>query len=754
MAPSAFGEVRDSRQLAVLRGGLTDHERTQPEEPGLPRERHRIHRDPYGIPHVWAPDALALAHAQGVVTARDRGWQLEVERHRALGSSASFLGPDHVSWDVLARRARLADTARRCYEALDEDTAAWVRAYVEGVNGALPDAARRAPEFDRTGLRPGRWEPWTPMAVWLSHHLLFAGFPAKLWRDRVASALGPDAVASFATDGPGTAGSNGWLLTPERTTTGAALLAGDPHRFIEAPGVYQQIRLACPRFDVVGLAVPGVPGIAHFGHTGQVAWAITNAMADYQDLYRERLRGIRRPDGTTAVEAWGPDGWEPADVRTETLLVADGDPVEIETVETARGPVVLQGAIPDASEEVPEAAARAGDTGHAESYVSDRGAAVALRLPARVLGTLGFEALPALLRATTVADVDAAWDAWVEPVNVVMAADTAGGLLHRVAGAVPVRADANRRGLVAAWDRGAAWPGRWETMPRADVRDGMAVMANARGVATPLGSEFAAAHRARRIAELLDSRPRWSPADLSLVHTDTLSRSAAVLLARLVEPLDGLTPRAASLRRELDAWDRRMGAGSRGAAVFAAWRGALTRRLAGDPALAALAPRPDDPEIFLPWLSLLGRVGHALENLTAPGALPATVDVPAHARAALEEVARDGAPASWGDTHRLAAWRAVPADGSSPEPPALEGDHDCVMSSSSVPGLTDLSARASAARFVWDLARRQDSAWIVPLGASGIPDDTHAHDQLPLWLRGELVPVVTDWHLLTEETSA
>ncbi|NEE09924.1 penicillin acylase family protein, partial [Streptomyces sp. SID7499] len=68
----------------------------------------------------------------------------------------------------------------------------------------------------------------------------------------------------------------------ERTASGAPLLAGDPHRFIEAPGVYQQIRLACPAYDVVGLAVPGVPGIAHFGHGGLVAWAITNAMADYQ----------------------------------------------------------------------------------------------------------------------------------------------------------------------------------------------------------------------------------------------------------------------------------------------------------------------------------------------------------------------------------------------------------------------------------------------------------------------------------------
>ncbi|MEU9577165.1 penicillin acylase family protein [Streptomyces chilikensis] len=707
----------------------------------MPRPRHRVHRDRHGIPHLWAPDALALAHGQGVVTARDRGWQIEVERRRALGSSAAFLGAEHLAWDVLARRARLADTARRCYAALRPDTAAWISAFTRGINSALPEAGRRAPEFGRAGLRPGVWEPWTPLAVWLSHHLLFAGFPSKLWRDRVGSVLGAGAVAHFATDGPGSAGSNGWLLTADRTTTGAALLAGDPHRFVEAPGVYQQIRLACPEFDVVGLAVPGVPGIAHFGHTGHVAWAITNAMADYQDLYRERLRRAG-----TAVEAWGPDGWEPAEVRTETFQVAGGDPVEVEMVETARGPVVLQEAVPGAPGTADPSA------GSEDPGSRGRWAAVSLRVPARVLGSLGFDALPALMRARTVADVDRAFDRWVEPVNVVMAADTAGDVLHRVAGAVPVRGEANRRGVVDAWDTTAAWSGRWEPMPRAAPRDGRAVMANARGIATPLGTEFAAPHRARRIAALLDSRPRWSPADIPAVHTDTLLPGASVLLARLVEPLDGLTPAAAALRRELDAWDRHMDAGSRGAAVFAAWRGALARRLAGDPALAALAPRPDDPEVFLPWLSLLGRVGHALESLTVPGALPPAVDVAAHARAALEEVARDGAPRSWGETHRLAAWEALPS--ASPLRPALEGDHDCVMSSSSVPGLTDLGARASVARFVWDLARREDSGWIVPLGASGLPDHPHARDQLPLWLRGALIPVVTDWHLLTEEETA
>ncbi len=142
--------------------------------------------------------------------------------------------------------------------------------------------------------------------------------------------LGPGAVGLFATDGPGTAGSNGWLVTGARTATGHALIAGDPHRFIEDPGVYQQIHLSCPEFDVVGLAVPGVPGIAHFGHTGTVAWAITNAMADYQDLYRERLRRTG-----AGVEALGPDGtWHRATRHTETIEIAGEPPIEIEVIET------------------------------------------------------------------------------------------------------------------------------------------------------------------------------------------------------------------------------------------------------------------------------------------------------------------------------------------------------------------------------------------------------------------------------------
>ncbi|MFF4517931.1 penicillin acylase family protein [Streptomyces mirabilis] len=699
-----------------------------------------LYRDPWGIPHLRAGDARALARAQGRVTALDRAWQLEVERHRAQGTSAAFLGAEAVGWDRFARRARLDDTARRCFAALerrDPETADWVVAYVDGVNEGLAEGARRTPEFAETGLAPGRWEPWTPFGVWLGAHILFAGFPAKLWREEVVRRMGPEAVDLFAADGPGTSGSNGWLVTGERTGTGRPVIAGDPHRFIEDPGVYQQIHLSCPEFDVVGLAVPGVPGIAHFAHTGTVAWAITNAMADYQDLYRERLRRVRPQgpegpersqgsegsEGSEGWEALDPDGeWRAVARHVETVEVAGGEPVEVEVVETPRGPVVIGGA--EQTEGVE---------------------AISLRYPPRVTEDLGFSALLPLLRAREVADVDRAFDHWAEPVNVVQAADTEGGVLHRVAGRVPLRGADNRTRIVAAWEPGHAWRG-WHEMPYGTVEDGVAVMANQRGPAGPLGVEFAPVHRAARIRQLLDERPKWSAQDMADIHMDTHLASAAPLMDHLAA-LDGLSIEATALRDWLLGWDRRMTADSMAAAAYAAVRGAVVRRLAAHPAFAALADPPAYPEVFRPWLALLPRVGFALEHLLKAEELYG-IDRAALVREAVEEAAAQPLGV-WGDTHRLAPWRALPT--TSYDEPGLSGDHDCVLCTSAVPGLTDLSARGPAARYVWDLADRDQSLWVVPFGASGVPGSAHHRDQLPLWLKGELAPVSTDWSRLTPE---
>lgn len=745
-------DVDSERPSAGAGSGLTDS------------ESFEVFRDDRGIPHLRAGGALALARAQGHNAALDRAWQLETERHRLLGTTAAYLGAEALDWDLFARRARLADTARRCYERLAPETAAWVRAYVDGVNAGLAEGAARTPEFAAAGLVPGRWEPWTPLGVWLSTHILFAGFPTKLWREEVARRLGDGRATLFATDGPGTSGSNGWLLTGARTTTGAPVVAGDPHRFIEDPGVYQQIRLACPEFDVVGLAVPGVPGIAHFGHAGGVAWAITNAMADYQDLYREQLR--RAADG--GVEALGPDGWYRVHAHTETVEVAGAHAETVEVVETDRGPVIIGDVRDDAdADEAPDAPV------------------ISLRYPPRVTGDLGFDVLPALLRARTVTDLDTALDGWVEPVNVVLAADTTGATLHRVAGHVPVRPHENRLRVVPAHDPAYAWREGAEPTPRTEVdtATGTAVMANERGLAAPLGIEFAPPHRADRIRELLGTPPGasaseatgasqgtrtltgppWSAADMAAVHTDTRLASSRQLLSLLAWAPD-LGPAAERLRDRLLRWDRHMDVDSTDATLYSRLRAEVVHRLAGHPALRPVTGDADPwrspayPPLFRPWLAAVPRIGYALETLLTVGLLPyeeRLATVAASAEAVAATYAEGPGPSPWGEVHRVSPWQALP--GATPEEvwPGLAGDHDCVLSTSSVPGITDLFARGPAARYVWDLARREDSLWVVPFGASGVPGSAHHRDQADLWASGRLAPVTTDWNLLhrTEEST-
>ncbi|MCD4534022.1 penicillin acylase family protein [Nocardioides sp. cx-169] len=648
----------------------------------------RFYRDAYGVPHVRAKTVQDLARGQGEITARDRTWQLEWLRRRASGTTAEVFGSSAVGWDRLARRTLLAHTARRAHAALNQETRAFLAAYVDGVNAGLRTDVH---ELEVLGLGPEPWEEWTPLAVFLAQHLLFANLGGKLWAQAARDTLGADA-ALLSHEGPQSSGSNAWAVGGARTRSGLPLIGGDPHRVIEAPGVYQQVRLACEDpddpFDVVGLAFPGVPGVPHFGHAGDVAWAITNACADYQDVYAE-------PTPYDVVERW-----------TETVPVRDGVPVEVEVVVTPRGPVFEDG--------------------------------LSLRTASGVLGDLGFDAILPLLRARTVDDVDRALDHWVEPVNNVVVADRAGAVRYRIAGRVPLRDDANRRGVVAPGPD-TEWAGWLAETNRVDVpADGQVVTANERRgpESDAVGTVFVPPYRAERIHALLTGRDGLGPEDFAAIHDD--SRLATVVILRTLVP------------GAFDGWDGDMRADSREAGAFAAWRSALVRRIAAEPVFAPLHEPRHDP-VLRSWLDATARIALALPSLVAHGT-PYGIDLARHAREALAETA--GVDATWGETHVATPVHAFEVHGLVPPPlPALpvSGDSDCVRCTGSLPGITDEAFRGSVARYVWDLADREASAWVVPLGASGDPRDAHHHDQLALWADGRLAPVVTDWARLTEE---
>ncbi|KRF29810.1 penicillin acylase family protein [Phycicoccus sp. Soil802] len=674
-----------------------------------------VRRDAWGVPQLWAPDVVALSRVQGKVCATDRAWQLEVQRRRSEGRLAEHLGAAWVEWDVFARRARITDTARRCFDRLDEETAAWVAAYAEGVNDGLGDALARRAAPELGALEPGHWDPWTPIGVLLTQHLLFGTLGDKLWRDRVRREApgawellcGPRHPSVADWDGVAASGSNAWAVAGARSATSRPFVAGDPHRSLELPGVYQQVRLACPEFDVVGIAFVGVPGTPHFAHAGPVAWGITNAMSDCHDVFEEELR--RSADGVESREA---DGWAPVTAHHEVVSVLGGDPVDVEVVETGRGPVV-----------VGEVGARC----------------LSVRMVPRVEGDAGLAASLALLRARSAQDVREAWRGWVEPVNAVLTADRDGTVLEFTAGLVPDRAAANREGPVPGWEPRHAWTGYLDHAEAA-VTD-VAVHANhATRHTAPLGRDFASPDRAHRIADLLAATPRLDADALQHIHTDTLHAPARRILPRLAG-LTGLTEAAAALRDELLAWDCRMDADSALAHRYAVLRAALVGRLCRLDVFDGLATGSGLPRIFDPWMSLALRVSVRLEAFLAQP--PEGFDAAAELAAALEEAA--AAPeARWGERHRLAPIRIGPPGEQPPDRVGASGDRDCVFATSSLPDSDDLFVQAPAARYVWDLADRSRSRWVVPHGTAGSAGSPHVDDQQPLWLQGLLLPVPND----------
>ena len=105
-----------------------------------------------------------------------------------------------------------------------------------------------------------------------------------------------------------------------RTADGRAILASDPHLGLTLPGAWYRIRMTWPDHDLVGLSIPGIPGVI-IGSNGHVAWGFTNLTGDLQDLIQLELH----PDDPGRYRT--ADGWEPFGEAIEVTEVRGSDPV-------------------------------------------------------------------------------------------------------------------------------------------------------------------------------------------------------------------------------------------------------------------------------------------------------------------------------------------------------------------------------------------------------------------------------------------
>lgn len=717
----------------------------------------RIVRDVDGIAHVRAADLAGAFRGQGHAATKDRLWQMEFDRRKALGRLAEIIGPAAASSDRHHRRLGLARFAASQHDGLHARTREMLAAYADGVNEALRGLDALPPELDLLDAPPPEpWEPWHSIAVFEVRHLWMGTAEIKLWRTALADTIGPEATARlwptldgvtidaasaaaradaeradvlgdaarlFAELGGGDGGgggSNNLVLAGTRTATGRPIMAGDPHRAVDVPNVYWQNHVTWPDGDVIGLSFPGVPGFPHFGHNTEVAWSITHGMADDQDLFVERLR--RRAGG---VEYRRGADWQEAEVRTEHIAVAGGPTETVECVTTGNGPVV------------------AGDP--------TTGIGLVMRWTATAGPDTTYDCLLPQMTARSVDELDRALRDWIVPCNNVLLADTGGSIRYRFRGRLAIRGAANRWGVVDGTDHSSAWTGfvADDALRRVPDPDrGYLVTAN-----NPIGDgpyvshDWAHPARADRLDALLGAGDGWTAADVLGVLGDTHSVVAERLATRLVH-VAAHTDVERAAADALISWDHRMDAASAAAAVYAATRSELVMLLAdrlGSGDVGAVGDVGYTAAQRARALQL--RVGFVVDDADV---VPDDLVTDAFRRGVarlVDQLGDDVETWRWGELHRagfhhpLALLRPDLAGRlTMPDAVPLGGDNECVWASGSIPP----SLRATTgpvARYVMDVGDWDASGWIVPHGVHGDPRSPHFTDQLDDWADVGLRPM-------------
>ncbi len=327
-------------------------------------------------------------------------------------------------------------------------------------------------------------------------------------------------------------GSNNWVVSGAKTTTGKPLLANDPHLGIQNPSIWYEVHLEAPNLRLAGVTFVGVPGIV-LGHNDRIAWGATNSEVDVQDLYIEKLN----PANLRQYEYQGK--WVDGQVWREQIhLRGQAEPVIKEILVTRHGPIITEGV---------------------SDRISDQ---VALRWTIQDEGTL-FQSVAMLWTARNWQDFQAAMKLWDAPSQNIVYADVDGNIGYQMPGRVPIRARGDGSAPVPGWTGDYEWTGfiPYNDLPQAyNPAKNFIASANNRIVSYNykyfLSNEWAPPYRAQRIEDLLAVNPQLSAQDMRDIQADVYSIPDREFAPYLV----ALSPADDNERRAIDliaAWDYR-----------------------------------------------------------------------------------------------------------------------------------------------------------------------------------------------------
>jgi penicillin amidase len=543
-------------------------------------------------------------------------------------------------------------------------------------------------------------------------------------------------------------GSNAWVVSGDRSTTGKPILANDPHLGVSVPGIWYQMGLHCrdvgPEcpFDVSGFTFAGLPGVV-IGHNQHIAWGFTNLGPDVTDLFLEKLEGqqyVREGE------------LQPLKLRDETVEVfGREEPVTFTVRSTVHGPLLS-----DVSAQLSTVGANApvGD----QAPPRGNGYAVALSWTALEPRPTA-DAIFKLDTAGNWDDFRAAAADFAAPSQNMVYADTEGHIGYQAPGLIPIRKSGNTGHYPAeGWLKSNDWTGDYipfEALPNVlDPRDGYVVTANQAVIDEKypyyLTDSWAMGYRSQRIYDLIEHKARLSVDDMARIQLDTRNGFAPTLVPYL---LDVLMPSEylGAGQRLLERWDYNQDQGSAAAAYYnMVWMRMLALTFHDDLSLA------NYPEGSGRWFEVMRRLlaqpnSHWWDDISTEGVVETRDDILAQAMADARDelVRRDARRAvdwTWGHQHRMNLEHQTLGQS---DIGLLQwmfnrtgyqvGGGGAIVDATSWDASTDTFevTAAPSMRMVVSLADFDDSTWINLTGASGHAFNDHYVDQTELWVDGE-----------------
>lgn len=330
----------------------------------------QIYRDDYAVPLIKTENDEDAAFALGYVHAQERLFQMDIARRAGEGRLSEVLGPKTVPVDQMFRTAGILKSVLNNLDKLNPLSKKILKAYADGVNSFIEEKKGSYPvEFNVLGYDPYPWKPehslviaklmgWELNISWWTD-ITFSQLVQKFGAEKAKELLPdfpensptiiPSGIKDFAalkndlidvdrqfrelTGFVGThIGSNNWVVNGKMSASSKPIIANDPHLAYTAPGRWFFAIIRSSQWNAEGFSIPGLPAIV-IGKNKNIAWAMTNVMADDADFYLEKIDSSNQNYFLNG-------SWRKLTIEKDTIHVKNSSPVIYEIRKTHRGPII------------------------------------------------------------------------------------------------------------------------------------------------------------------------------------------------------------------------------------------------------------------------------------------------------------------------------------------------------------------------------------------------------------------------------